>query len=55
MIVEKPFGHDLASAQRLNRVAHSVFPEESVYRIDHFLGKEFVAEHPVLPLCQFLS
>jgi glucose-6-phosphate 1-dehydrogenase len=42
VIVEKPFGHDLASAQRLNRVAHSVFPEESIYRIDHFLGKESV-------------
>jgi glucose-6-phosphate 1-dehydrogenase len=42
VIVEKPFGHDLASAQRLNRVAHSVFPEGSIYRIDHFLGKESV-------------
>ena len=42
VIVEKPFGHDLASARRLNRVAHSVFPEDSIYRIDHFLGKEFV-------------
>lgn len=42
VIVEKPFGHDLASAQRLNRVAHSVFPEDSIYRIDHFLGKESV-------------
>jgi glucose-6-phosphate 1-dehydrogenase len=42
VIVEKPFGHDLASAQRLNRVAHSVFPEDSIFRIDHFLGKESV-------------
>ena len=42
VIVEKPFGHDLASAQRLNRVAHSVFPEDFIYRIDHFLGKESV-------------
>ena len=42
VIVEKPFGHDLASAQRLNRAAHSVFPEDSIYRIDHFLGKESV-------------
>jgi glucose-6-phosphate 1-dehydrogenase len=42
VIVEKPFGHDLASAQRLNCVAHSVFSEESIYRIDHFLGKESV-------------
>jgi glucose-6-phosphate 1-dehydrogenase len=42
VIVEKPFGHDLASAKRLNGVAQSVFPEESIYRIDHFLGKESV-------------
>jgi len=42
VIVEKPFGHDLASAQRLNRVAHAVFPEDSIFRIDHFLGKESV-------------
>ena len=42
VIVEKPFGHDLASAQRLNRVAHSVFTEDSIFRIDHFLGKESV-------------
>ena len=42
VIVEKPFGHDLASAQRLNRVAHSFFREDSIFRIDHFLGKESV-------------
>lgn len=42
VIIEKPFGHDLASAQALNRVATSVFPEASIYRIDHFLGKEAV-------------
>jgi glucose-6-phosphate 1-dehydrogenase len=42
VIVEKPFGHDLASARRLNRVAQSVFPDDSIYRIDHFLGKESV-------------
>lgn len=42
VIVEKPFGRDLASARALNRVAHSVFPEESIYRIDHFLGKEAI-------------
>jgi glucose-6-phosphate 1-dehydrogenase len=40
VIVEKPFGRDLASAQQLNRVARSVFPEDSIFRIDHFLGKE---------------
>jgi glucose-6-phosphate 1-dehydrogenase len=40
VIVEKPFGRDLASARKLNRVARSVFPEDSIFRIDHFLGKE---------------
>jgi glucose-6-phosphate 1-dehydrogenase len=39
VIVEKPFGHDLASAQQLNKVLHSVFPESSIFRIDHYLGK----------------
>lgn len=39
VIVEKPFGHDLASAQALNKVLHSVFPESSIFRIDHYLGK----------------
>jgi glucose-6-phosphate 1-dehydrogenase len=42
VVVEKPFGRDLASARELNRVLHSVFPEESIYRIDHYLGKEAV-------------
>ena len=42
IIVEKPFGHDLASARELNRVLRSVFDESQVYRIDHFLGKETV-------------
>jgi glucose-6-phosphate 1-dehydrogenase len=40
VVVEKPFGRDLASAEELNRVARSVFPEDSIFRIDHFLGKE---------------
>jgi glucose-6-phosphate 1-dehydrogenase len=40
IIVEKPFGKDLASARELNRVLHSVFEESQVYRIDHYLGKE---------------
>jgi glucose-6-phosphate 1-dehydrogenase len=39
MIVEKPFGHDLASAQELNRILLSVFPESSIFRIDHYLAK----------------
>ncbi len=42
VIVEKPFGRDLASAQELNRTLHEVFPESAVFRIDHFLGKEAV-------------
>ena len=40
IVVEKPFGHDLASAQELNRAVHKVFDESQVYRIDHYLGKE---------------
>jgi glucose-6-phosphate 1-dehydrogenase len=42
VVVEKPFGRDLASARELNRIAHSVFPEDSIFRIDHFLGKEAI-------------
>ncbi len=42
VIVEKPFGRDLASARALNRVARAVFPEDSIFRIDHFLGKEAI-------------
>ena len=42
VIVEKPFGRDLASARELNAVAKSVFPEDSIFRIDHFLGKEAI-------------
>jgi glucose-6-phosphate 1-dehydrogenase len=42
VVIEKPFGHDLASAQELNNVVHKVFPEESIFRIDHYLGKETV-------------
>ena len=42
VIVEKPFGRNLASARELNRVARSVFPEEAIFRIDHFLGKEAI-------------
>jgi glucose-6-phosphate 1-dehydrogenase len=40
VVVEKPFGRDLASAQLLNTTLHKVFPESSIFRIDHFLGKE---------------
>jgi len=42
LIVEKPFGRDLSSSRELNRIARSVFPEESIFRIDHFLGKEAI-------------
>lgn len=42
VVIEKPFGEDLESAQRLNRLLHQHFDEEQVYRIDHFLGKETV-------------
>jgi glucose-6-phosphate 1-dehydrogenase len=42
VIVEKPFGRDLASARELNEVAHKIFPEDSIFRIDHFLGKEAI-------------
>src|SRR6185437_1678485 len=40
VIVEKPFGHDLASARELNRVLHAAFPESAIFRIDHYLGKQ---------------
>ncbi|WP_163542340.1 glucose-6-phosphate dehydrogenase [Occultella kanbiaonis] len=42
VVVEKPFGHDLTSARELNDVVEQVFPPESVFRIDHYLGKETV-------------
>ncbi|MDF2968052.1 MAG: glucose-6-phosphate 1-dehydrogenase [Nocardioidaceae bacterium] len=42
VVIEKPFGHDLASARQLNAVVSEVFPPESVFRIDHYLGKETV-------------
>jgi glucose-6-phosphate 1-dehydrogenase len=48
-ILEKPFGHDLASARALNQMLCRHFPESSIYRIDHYLGKE-----PVQNLLYFL-
>ncbi len=42
VVVEKPFGRDLASARELNRAIHAVFDEEAIFRIDHYLGKEAV-------------
>jgi glucose-6-phosphate 1-dehydrogenase len=48
VVVEKPFGRDLASARELNRILHEYFPESSIFRIDHYLGKE-----PVLNILFF--
>ena len=42
VVIEKPFGHDLASARELNEIVESVFPADSIFRIDHYLGKETV-------------
>ncbi|AKT51985.1 glucose-6-phosphate dehydrogenase [Arsenicicoccus sp. oral taxon 190] len=42
VVIEKPFGHDLASARELNAIVEGVFPADSVFRIDHYLGKETV-------------
>jgi glucose-6-phosphate 1-dehydrogenase len=42
VIIEKPFGHDLESAKKLNAILQSVFPESGIFRIDHYLGKEAV-------------
>ncbi len=42
VIIEKPFGHDLQSALKLNEEIHTVFDESDIYRIDHYLGKETV-------------
>jgi len=42
VIVEKPFGEDIASAERLNAALHAVLPESRIFRIDHYLGKEAV-------------
>ena len=42
VVIEKPFGHDLESAKELNEIVSAVFPSESVFRIDHYLGKETV-------------
>ena len=54
VVVEKPFGRDLASARELNACLHRAFPEEAVYRIDHFLGKEGVENLLVFRLANSL-
>lgn len=48
VIIEKPFGHDQESARALNKIVNQVFPEDSVFRIDHYLGKETVQNIMVL-------
>jgi glucose-6-phosphate 1-dehydrogenase len=50
VVIEKPFGTDRQSARQLNEVVHRVFPEQQVYRIDHYLGKETVQNILVLRL-----
>ncbi|QRF24644.1 glucose-6-phosphate dehydrogenase [Alicyclobacillus sp. TC] len=48
LIIEKPFGHDFASAEALNNELRSVFEEDEIYRIDHYLGKEMVQNIEVI-------
>ena len=50
VVVEKPFGHDLASARELNALIHTCFEERQIFRIDHYLGKETVQNILVLRL-----
>lgn len=45
VIVEKPFGHDLASSEELSETVAGLFAEQQIYRIDHFLGKELTQVH----------
>ena len=55
VILEKPFGRDLASAQQLDTILHSAFSESSIFRIDHYLGKGSGRKLALLPLCQYVS
>ncbi|MNO94457.1 Glucose-6-phosphate 1-dehydrogenase [compost metagenome] len=48
LVIEKPFGYDLHSAQKLNEELNQVFKEEEIYRIDHYLGKEMVQNIEVI-------
>lgn len=48
LVIEKPFGHDLASAKELNKQIRTAFSEEEIYRIDHYLGKEMVRNIEVI-------
>jgi len=51
LVIEKPFGKDLATARKLNRILNQVFPESDIYRIDHYLGKEMIQNIMVLRFC----
>lgn len=51
LVIEKPFGKDLATATHLNEALHKVFPEDSIYRIDHYLGKDMIQNIMVLRFC----
>lgn len=51
LIIEKPFGKDLTTASKLNNKLLEVFPEKSIYRIDHYLGKEMIQNIMVLRFC----
>ncbi len=51
LIIEKPFGKDLSTARKLNNKLLEVFPENSIYRIDHYLGKEMIQNIMVLRFC----
>jgi len=54
LVIEKPFGRDLATAEKLNDKLLEVFPEESIYRIDHYLGKEMIQNIMVLRFCNLV-
>lgn len=54
LVIEKPFGRDLATAQDLNRIVHAHFEESQVYRIDHYLGKDTVQNLLVFRLANAL-
>ena len=54
VVLEKPFGRDLASARELNRILHAAFDESSIFRIDHYLGKTAGPQPDALPLRQLL-
>lgn len=51
LVIEKPFGKDLKTAKHLNDALHSVFDESSIYRIDHYLGKDMIQNIMVLRFC----